>query len=333
MIKYRKFIIPLFAVLLILSVPLHAGGLKKVAQAGMSWLSIPVGARGAALGNAYTAMANDASSVFWNPAGLAFTTGIHAFVTQTRWIADINVNAGVVSYNGGNLGVFGVSFLAMDWGDFNGTQRANNDQGFIDTGTFSPSDWSVGITYARQISSAFAIGANVKYISENLGSNMIGSMDAPEEYTAKMNVLAFDFGTTYYTGYKDLRLSMALTNFSQEPKYVAENFSLPLTFKFGVAMDLTKIWSEEEQHSVTLGVDAIHPRDFSERMHFGAEYSFQNMVFLRGGYKTNYDEQDLSLGGGVQYSFGEITVGLDYSYLMFTNFDAVHMFSFDFIFD
>ncbi len=333
MVKCRKYIIPLFAVLLILSVPLQAQGLKKVAQAGMSWLTIPVGARGASLGNAYIAIANDASSVFWNPAGLAYTTGIHAFVNQTQWIADINVNAGVASYNGGNLGVFAISFMAMDWGDFAGTTRANNEQGFIDTGTFSPSDWLIGLAYARQISSAFAIGAHLKYISENLGSNMIGSIDSPEEYTAKMDKVAFDFGTTYYTGYKDLRLSMTLTNFSTESKYVAEDFSLPLTFKFGLAMDMTKLWSENEQHSLTLGVDAVHPRDFSERLHFGAEYSFQNMVFLRGGYKTNYDEQDLSLGGGLHYTFGEITLGLDYSYLMFTNFDAVHMFSFDFIFD
>ena len=63
MVKCRKYIIPLFAVLLILSVPLQAQGLKKVAQAGMSWLTIPVGARGASLGNAYIAIANDASSV------------------------------------------------------------------------------------------------------------------------------------------------------------------------------------------------------------------------------------------------------------------------------
>jgi hypothetical protein len=81
-----------------------------------------------------------------------------------------------------------------------------------------------------------------------------------------------------------------------------------------------------------MALDAVHPRDYTERIHIGAEYSFRDMVFLRGGYKTNYDEQDFSLGGGVHYAFGEIALGLDYSYVMFANFDAVHMFSFDFIF-
>jgi hypothetical protein len=335
MIKYKKYMIPLLVTLLILSIPVHGAEFKKVAQAGMSWLSIPVGARGAALGNAYVAIANDASSVFWNPAGLAFTEGIHAFFSQTRWIADINVNAGVASYNAGNIGVFGLGFLAMDWGDIYGTRRSTTDpRGYEDTEKFSPSDWLISLAYARQISSAFSIGGNLKYISEKLGTNAIGTMkDNPDEFTAEMSVVAFDFGTTYYTGFEDLRLAMSLSNFSKEPKYVSEHFSLPLTFKFGVAMDITNLWSDDKQHVLTVGIDAVHPRDYSERMHFGAEYSYQNMIFLRGGYKTNYDEQDLSLGGGVHYTFGEITLGLDYSYVMFTNFDAVHMFSFDFIFE
>lgn len=333
MLKYRKYMIPVIAALLLVVVPLQGQGFKKVAQAGMSWLSIPVGARGAALGNAYVALANDASSVFWNPAGLAYTEGIRAFVTQTRWIADINVNAAVVSYNAAEYGVFGLSFLAVDWGTLNGTYRADNEQGYVDAGTFSPVDWAVGLSYARQISNSFAIGANFRYIYESLGSNLIGSFDSPTSYKAEMNILAFDFGTTYYTGYKDLRLSMTLQNFSKEGKYVVEYFSLPLTFKFGLAMDVTKFWSENSDHTITMAVDAVHPRDYTERILVGAEYSFKDIVFLRGGYKSNYDEQDLSLGGGVHYGFGEIELGLDYAYVMFTNFDAVHMFSFDFIFN
>jgi hypothetical protein len=333
MIKYRNSVMLFLAALLILSAPLQAAGFKKVAQAGMSWLAIPVGARAAGMGNAFTAMANDASSVFWNPAGLAYTTGINAFFNQTRWIADIDVNAGVASYDAGGVGVFAVSFLSMDWGTIEGTQRADNSQGYVETGAFSPTDWEIGLAYARQISSSFAIGGNLKYISENLGSGATGSFDNPTEYTAEMNLLAFDLGTTYYTGYKDLRFSMSLQNFSKEPKYRSEHFSLPLTFKFGLAMDVSKFWTESSENHLTLAVDAIHPRDYTERLHIGAEYSYKDMIFLRAGYKSNYDEQDLSLGGGISYNFGGIALGIDYSYLMFTNFDAVNMFSFNFMFE
>jgi hypothetical protein len=329
---FKKYMIPLILAVLLLPPSLQAVGMKKIAQAGMTWLSIPIGARGASLGNAYIAMSNDASSVFWNPAGLAFTEGVHAFINQTRWIADINVNAAVATYSVQNWGVFGVSFLGVEWGTFNGTQRSDTDpRGFIDTGTFSPSDWSVAISYARQISNSFSIGGNLRYVSENLGSNMIGSFDDPTEYTAKMNLFTFDFGTTYYTGFEDLRLAMTLRNFGPEKQYVNEAFSLPLTFTFGLAMDMMKLWSDNTVHGLTLEVDAVHPRDFSERIDVGAEYSYNNLVFLRGGFKSNQDEQGATFGAGLQYSFGEITLGIDYSYLMFSSFDAVHLFSFDFI--
>ena len=103
-------------------------------------------------------------------------------------------------------------------------------------------------------------------------------------------------------------------------------------FRFGLAMDLTRFVMPESNHSLTLAVDAIHPRDYSERMHLGLEYGFKNLVFLRGGYKTNYDEEDFSFGAGFHYALGGIALTLDYSYLQFQHFDAVNMFSFDFEF-
>ena len=65
---------------------------------------------------------------------------------------------------------------------------------------------------------------------------------------------------------------------------------------------------------------------------FGLEYDFRSLLFLRGGYKTNYDQESLTLGGGLMYAANNLGVGIDYSYVSFENFDAVHMFSFDFKF-
>jgi hypothetical protein len=326
------FIIPLLLLVFMFETPLYGDGLDKVAQAGMKWLSIPIGARGNALGGAYTALANDAGSIFWNPAGLAYTEGRHLFLTQNQWIAGIRVNAGAVSWNTGNWGVFGASFATVDWGTIHGTRRANNAQGFIETGDFSPDNYSIGISYARQISSKFSIGGNVKYLHENLGTNLEGSFENSNEFTAKTSILAFDFGTIYYTGFRDLRIAMSFQNFSKEVVYREEHFSLPLTFKIGAAMGISQFFMSESPHNLTFAVDALHPRDYSERVHFGLEYSFNKLFFLRGGYKTNYDQEDFTLGGGLNYSLGGLALGLDYSYISFQNFDAVHMFTFDFKF-
>jgi len=92
--------------------PLHADDFSKIAQSGMTWLSIPIGARAQGMGGAYTAMANDVTSVFWNPAGLANTERSHFFIARTNWIADINVNAIAASYNAKQWGVFALSFAS-----------------------------------------------------------------------------------------------------------------------------------------------------------------------------------------------------------------------------
>jgi len=330
--KIKLRIVPILMITFLFVLQVHGGGVKKVAQAGMKWLSIPVGARGSAMGGAFTAVANDASAIFWNPAGIAFTEGGHVFFSQTRWIGDIMVNNGAVSYNAGKYGVFGVSIAAVDWGTFHGTRRTVTGAGYEETGTFSPEDWAAGLAYAMRVSDKFSFGGHIKYIHEHLGEAYEGNMDDPTKYVGEMNLFAFDFGTLYYTGFKDLRFGMTLLNFSQERNYRAEFFPLPLTFKFGMAMDITQLWMEQSANKFTLSVDALHPRDYSERLHFGFEYSFKDMVFLRGGYKTNYDEEDFSFGGGLRLTVNNVLLGFDYSYIKFEHFDAVQMFSFDFKF-
>lgn len=310
----------------------YGGGVKKIAQTGMKWMSIPIGARASAMGEAFTALGGDPSVLFWNPGALGMIKGKSVFLNQTRWIADIQINAGAASYNMGNWGVIGVSIAAVQWGDFHGTRRAATSSGYIETGTFSPTDWSVGIAYARQVSNQFSFGGHIKYAHENLGSTLEGTMDDPKKYTAEMDIIVLDFGTLYYTGYKDLRIGMSLQNFSQEKAYRVESYPLPLTFKFGMAMDIMTLIQESDQHGFTVSIDAIHPRDYTERLHFGGEYNFQNKLFLRAGYKTNYDEQNFSFGGGLKLNVQNMKVGLNYSMLNFAHFDSVHMFSFDFEF-
>ncbi len=308
----------------------YGDGIKKVAQSGMKWLSIPNGARASAMGGAFTAIGGGAESIFWNPAGIAHTEGHTVLVNQTQWIADISVFSSAVTFDAGKIGIIGASVSNVDWGTIHGTKRSATGVGFEETGTFSPTNYAIGLSYGRRVSNQFSFGGQIKYIHENLGSNSEGSFDDPKEYTAKMEVVAMDVGTLYYTGFKDLRFGMSLQNFSSEVKYLAEYFPLPLTFRFGLAMDLMTLWKDESDHKLTFAVDALHPRDYSERLHFGGEYQFKNLAFLRAGYKTNYDEESVSFGGGLNVAISNLLLSINYSYLAFDHFDAVNMISFDF---
>jgi hypothetical protein len=334
--KKNKIVI-LIAVIavIIFSLQSYAQGVDKIAQTGMKWLDIPIGARPASLGNAFMAGSADASSVFWNPAAVAQVPGGHVFLSQTQWIADINVLAASGTYDVEGIGTFGLHFMNVSWGSIKGTKFNGQGSLYDQTGSFEPQDFAVGITYAKQISAKFSVGINMKYIHENLFGDLVGTSGTftnPQDVSAKMDILAFDLATLFYTGYKDLRFGVAVKNLSAEKAYRFETFPLPLTFTFGMAMDLAQAYFVEQgsAQSLTLLVDAVHPRDFGERLHLGLEYGYDQMFFLRGGYKSNYDEQGLTLGAGLEVEISDFSLGVDYAYLDFGNFDAVHIFSFDF---
>ncbi|MCH8494802.1 MAG: PorV/PorQ family protein [Balneolales bacterium] len=299
----------------------------KVAQAGMSWLNLPVGARSAAMGYASVAVSDDAGSFFWNPAGYAFTDGTNFFAHRTQWIADIDVSSAAISHNLGRYGIYGLNITSVDWGLFHGTQRADNDAGYVETGTFSPASSSIGFSYAYRITNEFGVGLNVKYLHERLGTTLVGNFDSPEEITARMNLFAIDFGTLYYIGFHDLRVGMSLKNFSNEEAYRAETFPLPMTFRLGLAMDVFQITGIPPMHELTLAADFIHSRDYSERVNIGAEYAFRDLFFLRGGYKFNYDIESFSMGGGVKVEAAGVRMTVEYAHVQMDVFSNVNMFS------
>ncbi|MBC8479185.1 MAG: PorV/PorQ family protein, partial [FCB group bacterium] len=294
-------------VILLILLTSQVFAVKKLGQTGFKWLSIPVGARAAGMGSAYTSASGDLNSMFWNPAGLTNVSPYGISFSNVEWIAGINHSALTAGYDLGQSGVLAFQFLSVDYGDLIGTIRADNNNGYIETGNFSPQGKIFGIGYGRRISAKFSFGAVLKYCYEDLGTAYISESmdDEPEKVDATLSIPAFDVGTLFFPGYKDLRLGMTLQNFSQEKSYIDESFPLPLTFKFGLSMDVLSIFKENSLSKLTLSTEMIHPRDYTEHIHLGAEYDFNNVFSFRSGYKTNYDEEDLSMGMGIRYQVGK----------------------------
>ncbi|TFG94392.1 MAG: hypothetical protein E4H13_14940 [Calditrichales bacterium] len=85
-----------------------------------------------------------------------------------------------------------------------------------------------------------------------------------------------------------------------------------------------------EDQTLLVAVDMIQPRDYDQQYNIGVEYGFKNILFLRGGYKLNYDEESFSLGFGLMYK----NYRIDYAFSDFGDFlDSVHRFSFGFTID
>jgi len=309
---------------------------QKLAQAGMKFLTVGTDARATAIGEAMTAVEGYSSSMFFNPAAMGWMTKLGSLsVGQTRWIADINHYFGSVAlapFNG-EYGVIGMTVLSIDYGELQETIRADNEQGFLDIGTFKPTAFAIGLSYARALSDRFSVGGNVKYVTQDLGNSTVSLRPSgeAEKVSNSTNVIAFDFGILYRTGFKSLNFGMTVRNFSREIRYQQENFQLPLIFKIGVSMDILDFFPvDKEMHAFLLSVDATHPRDYPEQINIGGEYLFAKTLALRGGYMLNNDEYGLTLGFGVQRALGDFQLGLDYSYTPFGVFDAVHRLSFQF---
>lgn len=329
----KRMIIGIVSVLLVLGVFYSDGqAQKKLAQTGCQFLSVGTDARATGMGEAFTTVEGSGSALFYNPAGMAGNIrNLDASFTQMTWIADIQYLA--LSLAGrpfrGQYGTFGVSAMAIDYGDLDGTVVADNEQGFLDTGKFGPGAWTIGLGYAIDLTDRFSVGGQAKYVHQDLGHVTIPLNNTSPYVTDKKdylkNVYAFDFGTLYKTGFKSLAFGMCVRNFSQEVKYEREGFQLPLTFKVGFSMDALDFFPGiAKNHNLLLSIDAVHPRDFPEYLNLGAEYKLMDLLALRAGYITRQDDYGFTAGFGVNTNFG---VAIDYSYSPMDVFNNVHRFT------
>ena len=314
-------------------------GIDKLAQSTMNFQLVSVSPKASAMGDAFFAAGGGSESVFYNPAGIVdMNRTFEVSFNYTQWIADINYLAGSIAYNMGNYGTVGLSMLTVDYGDIIGTKLidpaeiALHPEGYIDTGTLSNvGAYSFGLTYAKAISTLFAIGGNIRMAGQNLGNNNFVDGTAKENNAAK---LVFDAGVKYNTGYKNFKFGMAIRNFAANIKREEIEEQLPLTFTIGTSVDLWDIVfpDQSEDESLTLAVDFLHSNSYSERVNMGLEYNLLKMISLRAGYQTNRDIAAWSGGFGVHTIIGEHYLEFNYSYSQIQVFDNVNRLSLKYAF-
>jgi len=320
-------------VALILCGSVVAGEFSKSGTTGAQFLKIGVGARYHGLGEASVATVNDIYSMYWNPSGLTQILGSELGFTYVNYLTDVNLNYVAYARRFENLGVFGISTTVLSMNDQEITTVDEPDGTGL---SYGASSYALQLSFAREMTARFSFGASVKYIGEKI-------------YREKASGFAFDFGTLLYTGYRNLRIGMNISNMGPEMKLdgpdldVAYNpdqanpnqdpfnsrlkvdpYDLPLTFKVGMAYDL----EFGETSRLTLSAEAKHPNDNIQQGALGAEYNRDDRYFLRAGYKLNYQEEGLGLGGGLRMRMSRSAdLELDYAWVDYGRFQSVHRFS------
>ena len=337
--SYMKKIIhyAVIAIILAAMVTPAQGVLKKTGQTGFQFLKNDMSARSAGMGGAFVMVGSGAAAMFGNPAGLAYVqSGFDVFATYTPWIADINYQGAGLVVGLGNLGSVGLNFMTVDYGESMGTILAPTELGYEETGLLDWGGLSVGAAYARRLTDKFIVGVQARYAYQHLGESflqtdtLMSKLGPITTHTVsnEENGVAYELGTIFYPGlFSSFKFGMSIKNFSPTLTYEEEAFQMPLMFTLGFAVDLFEVLGMGGNNTLLLAVDALHPRDYTERIHAGAEFGLMDMAFLRAGYKFNYDIESLSLGGGIKYSLGGIGLKIDAAYSMMEYFDDVIKFT------
>jgi hypothetical protein len=292
-------------------------------RAGIStaqFLKIGVGGRAAALGESFIAISDDASALYWNPAGLAQFDKNQLIISHNIWVVDINHDFIGIVYHLDSDNSFGASLTAVTMDDMPVTTE------FAPFGNgeyFGFSDIAVSVSYARKMTQQFSFGGTVKYVEETLDK-------------IKMRGVMIDLGTYYRTGLGSTRFAVTVSNFGSELAPDGEvilvgnrtnsdwqSFAPPTIFRIGFAFEPF----ENEEHRVTTSIQLNHPNDNSENIVVGAEYAWQKMFFLRGGYKFNVDEQNYSFGLGLNVPISLAEFTLDYAFTNFQRLGSAHRLS------
>ncbi len=286
---------------LILLLPLSAEGaqiFEKVGTLGGQSLKIGVGARAAAMGDAYTAISDDATAVYWNPAGIARLSGQSITLNHASWPANILFDQGAYVFNikwiPGMLGV-NVRALTMSRDIVRTTYQPEG------TGeTFDAGEWAYGLTYARALTDKFSAGISLNYVQTGLDD-------------VKGSSTTFDFGTLYDVGVLGAKIGMSIQNVGSDMTFIDEKVKMPVFFRVGGSFDVLQMG----ENRLLAAAEFTHPPDNSEKLNLGAEYSFHDYLFLRGGYKLNYDTEGLCAGFGVKFPLTIVkssVARLDYAY-------------------
>ena len=293
---------------------------NNVATTSAAFLEIGPGARALGMGSAYVSVADDASSLYWNPAGIVNIGRAEVQTFYSPWLVETQFyhNTAVVPL--GAFGTIGVSFTALTMDEM--MVRTVQDPEPSEYGErFDAGNLAIGIAFAKKLTDRFSFGLKTKFIQESI-------------WQMSAKGFAIDIGTLFITK-KDLRIGMSVSNFGGKLGMegvntlvdidVDENiygnndridgslgtskWPLPLLFRFGLSREF--IFSDKVK--CLIAVDAIHPNNNPEYLNIGMEWSAIDILFLRIGkshsfYELKFNdgvdrgpEQGLSFGGGVRY--------------------------------
>jgi len=291
-------------------------GIAAISQGSLLFLTFEPGARPNAMGRAYSAIADDAYAPWWNPGATAFNRKTQLAGTHTPWLQGAGTGFDDIFYEylGWNqyfdgIGNLNVHLTLLDAGTQPQTDEAGNY-----LGDFHSFDFAAAFGYSYEVlPDKLGAGANFKLMYSYLGPGTGNTEDDGSAFA-----FAFDLGAKYKNLLVDgLDAALVLQNIGPNVTFVDQSQSdpLPMTFRLGTAYTLfdnpmNKMMVTAEASKILANDDPLIQRlitgfeYFDETIYgLGAEYTYLQLISLRGGYYADVvgEVTGPTFGVGIQY--------------------------------
>lgn len=286
------------------------GFAASVSQAGVLFLKISPGARPSGMGEAFVALADDATATWWNPAGLAFQDASELTLMHANWLPQFHLSDlyfDFVSYTQSveDWGTFGGNIIFMNYGEINRTSEIGTD-----LGTFNAFELAATAAYGSKVNENLGLGLSIKFVYSHLSPLGAGQ----EKGSGIASVFALDIGALYKMNFiPRLQLGANLSNMGPKVAYIdrAQADPLPTNLKLGLAYRLL----DQEYNKLTVTADI--DKELVTRYSDGDTDPFYVAMFTSwyndGGFMSSEEMDEFIWHLGMEYWYGDL-VGLRFGY-------------------
>ena len=267
---------------------------------GFDFLKLGIGARPCGMGEAFTAVADDGSALYWNPAGIGDINGLRFLVMHTEWFLGTRFEhfSGILPLHFGSISL-SVTYLTS------GEIEGRNEYGELTT-PYRNYDIAGEIGYGKKIGKCFLFGLGVKIIQEKI-----------ENYTG--SGFCLDAGCLLKTAL-GLNLGVSMQNLGTPIRFIERDTKLPMALRVGISYN-----GKVSIGRVLPAFDLV--LDNSVKGNFGLEFVMLDILALRGGYRLGLKQNCFTLGAGIDHNLGKIGLQVDYAYTGFSDLGSGHRLS------
>lgn len=269
---------------------------KSPGEAGFPFLKIPMSARAAGMGEAFTGIPNDAQGFEYNPASPGTLRVRELWFSHLSYFENINMESAHFAWPE-KWGAFALHFRYLSSND---TFR---DRVGIESGEFKNEDFLISVGHSFRVTSSLFVGFGVKYLSERLGE-------------AQARLAAMDVGAMYQFPKAPVAVGFSLQNIGNDASFESLKQSLPLTLRLGGSYRIGL--------RMLASVETVQSLDQELQLRAGLEYYLSSLFVLRTGYKLDRKKLEDFNGVTAGIGFARAPLFIDYAFLPSNDLGLTH---------